>query len=292
MVIGQGNSIVRTTNGGIDWSFVYPASGTIDTNLFGYDIELATGGEGLAIGADDLMVRSTDHGATWMAPTTSPVLPTGSSVWTAVDVVTVVGGGGSIANAFVCGTDGFFANSTDGGDNWTTISDPNLSGVNWRGVDFTAGGINTVGYIVGDGGAALRSTDGGATWTPMSFRSTPSPLPNFRAVATHGLGDDAVLVGDDNAVYVRNNVGQLVQQNLGVLLTDPIDPLIDFLGVDITDSGSTWIIVGQRGTVVRSDSGSWSTPKSKTDTLLRSASFLSGTNGFIIGQQFYIGRWN
>jgi photosystem II stability/assembly factor-like uncharacterized protein len=143
----------------------------------------------LALGAGDLVMRSTDGGATWsmvaelLSGTPNALAASGQTVigvGTSGSVIRSFDGGahwlhadymytptatlhgvaffGGVATAV--GDSGAISRSSDGGATWqAAVSD--AGSANLGGVVFNASGV---GIAVGDGGTVLRSINGGANW--------------------------------------------------------------------------------------------------------------------------------
>jgi photosystem II stability/assembly factor-like uncharacterized protein len=220
--------IVKTTDGGDNWTQIWPVSGTID-GLQG--IWFTSNLVGFACGWNNYFIKTTDGGATWTPVTV------GSDVWYYVDVefwdanngialakmnnpeteqaafITSNGGtswvpatsglataeimGLSYAtqnNVYVVGTGAHVFKSTDGGHNWTTIS--TLSAMLF-GVDFAS---NTFG-VVGGEEKMFATNNGGSSWTTYT-----TGYENFYATKAFTNGT-AYIGGTDENIYITTDYG-------------------------------------------------------------------------------------
>ena len=216
--------IVKTTDGGNNWTQVWPASGDID-GLQG--IWFINDNIGFAGGWNNYFIRTNDAGITW-----TPV-SCGTNVWYYTDVVFYDANNG-VASAYMNSSDqcvfitsdggntwtqassgiatnlmgicyadqntlyavstGAIYKSTDGGHNWTTISGP--AGM-YFGIDFA----NPSFGVIGAEEKIFATNDGGATWSTFT-----TGYENF--YATQAFSDGTAYVGGtDENIYVTNNFG-------------------------------------------------------------------------------------
>jgi photosystem II stability/assembly factor-like uncharacterized protein len=221
--------IVKTTDGGNNWTQIWPASGEID-GLQG--IWFTSDLVGFACGWNNYFIKTTDGGATWTPVTV------GSDVWYYIDVefwdanngialakmnnpeteqaAFITSNGGSswapatsgLATAevmglsyasqntvFVVGTGAHIFKSTDGGHNWTTTS--TLSALLF-GVDFAS---NSFG-VVGGEEKMFATNNGGSSWSTYT-----TGYENFYATKAFSNGT-AYVGGTDEDIYITTNFGQ------------------------------------------------------------------------------------
>lgn len=148
MSLGSQYLILRTTNGGADWSNVYlSTSGPLTREL--RDIEFISATEGVAVGSGGRIVRTTTGGSNW-ALVTSPV----STDLMACEFPSATLG-------IIVG-DERILRSTDGGLTWNAQT---FTGQFLKALSFPTA---TTGYAAGDSKALLKTTDGGVTWNPVT----------------------------------------------------------------------------------------------------------------------------
>lgn len=138
-------AIVRTTDGGSNWTTVYTTTSTI------YQVYFLNANVGYAAGTSGLLVKTTDAGLTWTA-VASGVTTALYDVWTPNDTLIVV-----------TTTSGNTRRSTDGGATWTAINVGNSAAL-YRLEFFN----NTTGFAAGSTGKCVYTTDAGLTWSDKS----------------------------------------------------------------------------------------------------------------------------
>jgi len=218
--------IVKTTDGGDNWTQIWPATGTID-GLQG--IWFISDTEGFACGWNNYFIKTTDGGTTW-TPVTC-----GSNVWYYKDVefwdanngVAVASMNATASSAFItsdggntwvpatsgmttnaimgisyaaqdtiygCGTDATVYWSTDGGHNWSVKSTlpAMLFGLDFANTDFG---------VVGGEEKMFATNDGGATWTTYT-----TGYENFYACMAYPNGT-GYIGGTDENIYVTTDFG-------------------------------------------------------------------------------------
>jgi photosystem II stability/assembly factor-like uncharacterized protein len=131
-------AIVRTTDGGANWTTVYWGGNSMT------GIDFPTPDTGYAVGFDGTAVKTTNAGLSWVE------LTVGYGV-ELLDVSFGTADTGTAAGAF-----GFILRTVDGGQSWD-FQDAGLS-THLRGVQFITADI---GYVVGDSGIILYTTTGG-----------------------------------------------------------------------------------------------------------------------------------
>ncbi len=150
--------IVKTVDGGDNWTQIWPVSGAID-GLQG--IWFTSDLVGFACGWNNYFIRTTDGGSTWTPITV------GANVWYYVDVVFRDASNGVAAASMNNPGDQAVFITSDGGNTWVPAS----SGVatnELMGLSYAD--QNTV-YAVGTGANVFKSTDGGHNWNIISTLS-------------------------------------------------------------------------------------------------------------------------
>jgi photosystem II stability/assembly factor-like uncharacterized protein len=181
--------VIRTVNGGTDWSIVHLGP---SGSAFG-DMCFPTATRGYAVGKQGRIFRSNDGGATWTQQTNLSTADlnsvrffdadhgvavgnnitlrtsNGGSSWTATPIAGVMVGVDAIdAQTFVaCAEEDLIVRSIDGGATWNDISLPVGDGLTC----VSTYDANT--YFVGSGEAIYVTHDQGAHWErfPMVFNS-------------------------------------------------------------------------------------------------------------------------
>lgn len=142
--------IVKTTDGGDNWTQIHPTSGDID-GLQG--IWFINDLVGFAGGWNNYFIKTTDGGATWNSVTC------GSNVSYYTDVVFWDSNNG-VACAYMNSSDQCVFVTSDGGDNWTQAT----SGVQGNMMGICYADQNTL-FAVNTSGNVYKSTDGGHNFT-------------------------------------------------------------------------------------------------------------------------------
>lgn len=149
VVIGVGRYILRSLDGGHQWTLRSSGTTAVLYSVWGSGPTL------VAVGTGGVVRRSTNRGYTW----------TGVSSGTASTLTSVWGDG---ANVVAVGSGGTIVHSTDGGATWAAVASGTANTLH----EVSGGGSTFV--AVGDSGTMLRSTDGGSTWAPVATGTTQS----------------------------------------------------------------------------------------------------------------------
>ncbi|MBI1382002.1 MAG: hypothetical protein GC161_13055 [Planctomycetaceae bacterium] len=279
-VIGQGNSIVRTADGGATWSVVHPTSGLPNLAHSGRDLDLSSNGYGVAVGTDSFFAYSTNSGAAW---TVVPRLDLPSG-WVSTMEACKIAPSSTVAYVAGPGGTAFKVDLAASPLVWTdvTVAGMSTSGDTVLGLDFID---SSTGYAVGTERTAYVTSNGGANWTAVTVSGTTAGQ-SFRAVATWDSGTKAAAVGTGGIVYYRDG-GAFNAVSLGSHATD-----VAFNDVEILDGGDEVMICGDAGQIRRYASSTWSSPKSMTSQNIHALSFDADDHGFAIGQQFVILEYN
>lgn len=279
-VIGTGNQIRRTTDGGQTWTSVWPTSTPPNQGHFGLSLDLGANGYGVASGTDGFVAITTNSGATW-TPVTSNDLPSG---WPATTFAAHMAPGTS--TAYIGGPAGRVARADLAASTvtWTEVTIGTMTTDGEAVRDFAFIDANT-GYAVGTGARAYKTTNGGNTWRRLEFVGTP-PIFNFNAVATWGDGSKAIVVGDQGLVY-QLTTDKLEAVNLGASAVT-----LHLNDVVALDGGAEFMIVGDLGIALRHDGSTWTQPKTFTNSNLVSASFYASDEGFVFGRSFLVLGYN
>ena len=290
-VTGFNGTILRTTNGGVDW--IPQTSGV---TVFLRNVSFTDANTGTAVGLNGTILRTTDGGVNWILQTSGTTQGIQNVSFTDANNGTVVGNAGTILR------------TTNGGVNWI----PQISGVTAQlmGVHFidantgTAvggggtilrtinGGVNWIpqtsgltsfingvfftdantGTVVGASGKILRTTDGGVNWIPQTSGVTTT-LSNISFTDAN----TGTVVGSNKILRTTNGGADWFEQVHTV-------PLVQ--GVSFTDA-NTGTVVGAYGSILRTTNGgtSW-VPQSSYVTIevLSDVCFTSSYNGTVVGQ--------
>jgi photosystem II stability/assembly factor-like uncharacterized protein len=290
MAVGQGNTILRTTNGGAAWTLQSSPGGTI---LYG--VTMIDRNTAVAVGSGGAILRTTDGGGSWS--------PVASGV--AVDLQSVAFSGAT--TGIVVGGSGIVLRTTDAGATWQPMN----SGVtaNLYGATFVS---STTGYVVGgnQSGIILKSTDAGATWHPQTSGM------NSILFSVSGWGENVAIAAGMNDAILRTvdggaswqSIPELYGTHYAAFCLDSLTAYVSTCGlIKTTDGGATWgdvpntggcvrslcmidsvtgVAVGDGGVILRTETGSsygWMQQVSGTAATLRGVSFGTPTSGIAVG---------
>jgi photosystem II stability/assembly factor-like uncharacterized protein len=179
--------IVKTVDGGDNWTQIWPASGTID-GLQG--IWFTSDLVGFACGWNNYFIKTTDGGTTWTPITV------GADVWYYRDVEFWDASNGiAVAVMNTTGSQAAFITS-NGGTTWA----PSTSGMGVADVMGISYASQNIVYGVGQSASVYKSTDGGHNWTVSSTLS--AMLLGVDFVSTN-FG----VVGGEENIFATNNGG-------------------------------------------------------------------------------------
>jgi len=177
--------IVKTTDGGENWTQILPVSGDINGLQ---SIWFTDENTGFAVGWNNYFIKTTDGGASWTN------VSAGSNVWYYTDIQFWDENNG-VASAYQNGSDPGVYVTEDGGDTWTAAT----SGINtniWA-VDYA--GENIV-YAININGYLYKSTDGGYNWTQLS-------PPGAMLMGIDFVTEDFGVMGAEERIYATTDGG-------------------------------------------------------------------------------------
>jgi PKD repeat protein len=179
--------IVKTVDGGDNWTQIWPASGTID-GLQG--IWFTSDLVGYACGWNNYFIKTTDGGTTWTP------MNSGADVWYYRDVEFWDANNGiAVATMNTAGSQAAFITS-NAGATWT----PSTSGLATNDVMGVSYASQNIVYAVGQSASVYKSTDGGHNWTVSSTLSAMLLGVDF-------LNTSFAVVGGEEKIFATNNGG-------------------------------------------------------------------------------------
>lgn len=178
VVAGDNGAVLRTENGGGQWS---PLQVEMRPNgkLILNGVIVPGSGRALLVGEFGTILASDDHGKSWRH-----THPEEDLAWHGIAV-------GPDGRIWVVGEFGHVAVSADGGDSWTAIKSP-------ADVTLTAVVVTPKGEVVlaGLSGKTWRSVDGGVSWAAL-------PIAGGENLFGAGSFQEAVLAyGGDGGIYL------------------------------------------------------------------------------------------
>ena len=177
--------IVKTTDGGENWTQILPVSGDIDGLQ---SIWFTDENTGFAVGWNNYFIKTTDGGATWTNVTC------GSNVWYYTDIKFWDEDNG-VVSASQNGSDPGVYVTEDGGDTWVAASSGITSNI-WA-VDYA--GENIV-YAININGFLYKSNDGGYNWTQLA-------LPGAMLMGIDFVTEDFGVIGAEERIYATIDGG-------------------------------------------------------------------------------------
>lgn len=249
--VGTGGKIVRSDDAGNTW--VRQKVSTIE-NLQGiaaWDAQTA-----VVVGNRGLAFHTTDGGKEWK-PSVVPKSDNPNKLLR----VRVFGD-----TAWAVGEFGGFFRSDDKGATFARVlpeKDSALNAVTFRG---------QTGYVVGEFGTMFKSTDGGATWNPVTLENKVSLMAiDFRS------DNDGVAVGLAGTLMTTSDGG-----STWTLIPDlTLEHLFD-----VHWYGDRWVVVGDKGVMITSDSEAknWTVGKIfEGDIAWRTQLVKAGTKSYVVG---------
>jgi photosystem II stability/assembly factor-like uncharacterized protein len=297
-VVGNAGTILRTTDGGINWE--PQISGTqYDLNaIYFTDIN-----NGTAVGYNKIL-RTSDGGDTWITQYSSIYISCSGVYFSDINNGWVVG------NSF---SNGIILNTTNGGNNWETQTLPNNHQL--REVSFFD---ELNGIAVGNNGIIYKTTDGGQNWNQQNSGSNYE----LKAVSFQDLNNANVVGGGyygGSEILRTTDAGQTWLSQSSSVSNDQLE---DIYFIDenngwatggygtllkTTNGGDDWIyqfagtgsklfciyfineyygiVCGEIGTILRTTDGgtSWIPQSIGTNAELSDISFSDENNGWIVG---------
>jgi photosystem II stability/assembly factor-like uncharacterized protein len=250
LVVGQGGTVLRTTNGGTN--FAFQSTGT-PNHLFG--VFFINNTTGYIAGDVGLILKTTNGGANWGAQN--------SGVNVQLQSISFL----NATTGFVIGWYGTFLRTTDAGVNWTKY--PTTITTNLTSVSF----INsTSGWAVGQFGKLVRTTNGGVNWAEISTGTVLQlEYVNFLNSTTGTIVGEAGIIrqttnGGANWSSQTSGTGSWLN---GMSIQTPVHTTI----------------VGEDGTIRKTSNAgvNWIAQVSNTANWLRKASFTDTNIGYAVG---------
>jgi photosystem II stability/assembly factor-like uncharacterized protein len=149
-------TILRTTDGGYNWTVVSDVAGSWLTS-----VTFINNNTGYAVGDNGTVLKTTNSGVSWTTVTIPSAVE--SRDFNRIRFINATTGfivGGDLWNSYQT-----ILRTTDGGSTWTVIVD-NASSSMLNGIGFLDA---TRGFTVGYNGIILATTDAGITWNPYSI---------------------------------------------------------------------------------------------------------------------------
>ena len=158
-VCGNAGVLLKTSNGGQNWSQISVTSKNLNSLVF------KDPNVGIAVGDSGVIIRTTNGGVNWNSVTSG----------TTGQFRKVSSGAGNML--FAAGDNGLAAVSTDNGTTWSLKNAGTI--LRFRGV--TTAGLNKV-WAVGENGLIKYSSDGGNNWANQNSGITNAELQDIQFI--------------------------------------------------------------------------------------------------------------
>jgi photosystem II stability/assembly factor-like uncharacterized protein len=216
---GSGGVFLKTTNGGINWTF----------SILNFDIKSVYFTDvniGYIVGSGGTIRKTIDGGINWTTQISGTSVSLGSVYFTDANTGFAIGGEG---------TGSIILKTTNGGTNWAIqYSDPITQ--LWR-LQFPNSNTGyAAGYKWGVGGVILKTTNGGNTWTTLN-----TGLQEWLYGVYFTDIDFGYVVGSNSTILKTANGGGTWQLQSLVSST----PNINILAINFPDSNTGFIIGGK-----------------------------------------------
>ena len=264
-----------------------------------HDVYFMDNQNGLVVGDNGLMLKTTDGGATWekmevdMRPPGARQRPGGPPGGGGPPAGMFGGGGASPLyhiyfmdeNAgYIIGGRGTILKTEDGGKTWArkmARSDNPNPGRRGGGIRANLMGIQmiseTTGFIAGSENTILKTTDGGETWMGSSERARVGETRNN----LEGLWFVSPTMG-----WVIGSFGTLMHTTNGGETWEKRDPGFDnnLFGIHFLDENTGWIC-GQEGLILHTTDGgaTWNQQKTESYDDLHDIIFVDAMVGWAVG---------
>jgi photosystem II stability/assembly factor-like uncharacterized protein len=293
------NSILKTADGGVSWQDVTPANVSIP-QIFGGDFMNAQYAWVTTIDQKNFSVgilHTTNGGKSWQSSTISGP-PDSSLDIGSLDMPHFVNTSDGWLEIFGhpgAGSRGsYLFHTTDGGQHWNQLADPNRSGSVRRSSGISFSDVRN-GWQSGDGGGGTPNPaqplldithDGGQTWQSVQLPALPGAGKDDVVETTPPVifGNNGLLPVQDNSqsrsgidLYVTHNAGLTWSPTKFVIITGNEVPI-----VYVTDMQHAWAITST-GTYVTSDGGQSWTKFPPTPQPIGMMSFIDAKNGWAVG---------
>lgn len=265
-VVGNGGTILRTTNGGNNW-----ISQSIDTNLVLFDVCFIDDYNGFIVGENGTILRTTDSGSNW-------VFQNSGTFW-ALAAVSF----SDAANGTAVGAEGTIVRTTNGGYTWESQTSNTYYPLNDVCFKDPSHGV-----IVGGSRTILRTIDGGQNWIdeslPWSFSDQLLKAPPDLTSMSFIDLNTGYAVGYYNTILKTTDGG-----DNWTYLSVGYGPFLE--GVSFPDE-NTGTVVCSSGIIKRTTDGglTWEIQQSGTYAWLDKVCFSDPIHGTIVGESGLILR--
>ena len=180
VAVGDVGTVIKTTDGGLNWSVTH-YSGGITSDL--YTVFFTDQNTGWTAGAMGKILKTTDGGKSWSVKTIMDSLSINSMFFLDSQHGWAVG-----TKIYLGDQQGVILKTTDGGTNWTIMDEENTGAKNLNDICFVN---DNLGWIIGGRyenteDIILRTIDGGKNWYPSYSGKTAELYSVYFVDSLHG----------------------------------------------------------------------------------------------------------
>ena len=259
--VGDGGTILKTTDGGINWAVQTSSTTSSLTKVY-----FPNTNTGYVVGANEIILKTINGGINWTKQTSTISSPyyLRSVYFTDADTGYVVGDNGKILK------------TVDGGENWTNQTSGATTAI-WS-VFFTN---SNTGYSVGSLATIFKTTDGGANWTKQSM-PTNGGATSLRSVhfPSENIG---YVVGSNGMIFKTTDGGINWSQQICAM------PKPELYSVFFISDNSGYA-AGNMGVLLRTIDGGVNWTRETNIITTSNSIYFSNNNGYNVGLQGKIGK--
>ena len=271
LAVGEGGTILKTTNGGQAWTVQNPPAAAQNVNLRGVFFRTASD-TAWAVGEGGVILTTADNGQTW----TVQNLPAAAQNANLHGVYFK-----NNTDGLVVGDSGTILKTTNGGQAWTVQNPPAAAqNANLRGVFFRT--ASDTAWAVGEGGVILTTADNGQTWTVQNPPQNQPAVTTANLQGVHFLDiNNGLAVGEGGTILKTTDGGQAwTVQNPPAAAQN-----VNLRGVFFRSNTLGWA-VGDNGTILKTTDGgqAWTTQDSDVTDHLYGVHFFNDDSGWAAGE--------
>jgi len=263
-IAGTGNgTILKTTNGGTNWSNLSLGTGNSFNSIFFVQ------STGYVVGNGGMIYKTINSGLSWVEQTSGTTFGLYSVVFTDANTGYAAGSDLDPPNSVILKT-------TNGGTNWNLLTLP-IGSFGMRSLHFFD---SNTGFVSGAFGRVIKTTNGGNTWISQNLLPNES---NLISIYFSDLNTGYISGGDPftgGLIFKTTNSGanwvQQLSGNNGYFYSVTLP----------AGAGESSVFAsGESGKILRSSTGgvSWNSQISGVSSSIRSVVFTSSNTGYAVG---------
>ena len=261
-IVGANGTLLKTTNGGDDWSSINTSLSSELNSIF-----FTNSTTGFFTGSSGELYRSTNGGSNWSALTSQTTQSVNDVFFYNANFGIIVADQGDLSKtnnggllwtkittgvsenlnsvhiisstiAYLAGDNGTILKSTNGGSNWTALTSGTSENLN----SIYFSDINT-GFVAGDNGLIMKTTNGGTTWTSQTTGTTLNI--NELEISSN---DDLIYAVGENSIILKTTNG-------GTTWTSQTSPISENLNSVVVSTQNVAYAVGDNGKLITTVTG-------------------------------------